>query len=76
MAEKWREAGLTGAEALRGKSTPAGRGPPFLAIAVIRFASNEDFLSAMRGDGAAAILGDVPNFTNIEPIVQVNEQIG
>ena len=76
VAEKWGHAGLTGAEALRGHSTPDRRDPPFIAIAVIRFGSMEDFQAAMQGEGAAAILGDIPNFTNIQPIVQINEQIG
>lgn len=76
VAEKWGDAGLTGAEALRGQFTPDGRDPPFLAIAVIRFGSMEAFQAAMQGEGAAAILGDIPNFTNIRPIVQINEQIG
>ena len=49
-------------------SSPA----PFLAIGTMYFDSVEDFGNAF-GQNAEKIMGDLPNFTNSEPVVQVSE---
>lgn len=72
----WTNSGLLGAEAIRGVAAADGSEPPYLAMAIIRFSSMEAFQAAMGSEGAKAILGDIPNFTNVEPIVQINEPIG
>lgn len=72
----WAEAGLTGAEALRGTAAADGSEAPFVAIALLRFASMEGFRAAMGGQHAAEIIADVANFTNIQPVIQLNEPIG
>jgi len=76
VAKSWADAGLTGAEALRGAAGGDGGEPPFLAIALIRFDSMESFQAAMAGPHAAVIVGDIANFTNVQPVIQVNERIG
>lgn len=76
VAEKWAGAGLEGAEALRGAGTPDGKEAPFLAIALLRFRSIDDFRAAAGGEAGAAIFRDIPNFTDVRPVVQVNEPIG
>jgi uncharacterized protein (TIGR02118 family) len=72
----WAEAGLTGAEALRGTAAADGSEASFVAIALLRFASMDAFRAAMGGPHAAEIIGDVANFTNIQPVIQINEPIG
>ena len=76
VAARWADAGLTGAEALRGVGTPDGSEPPYLAIALLRFASAEAMREATGGEHAAEIFADIPNFTNVRPVVQVNQAIG
>jgi len=76
VAERWSEAGLTGAEALRGIAAPGGGDPPFYAIALIRFASLDALQAAMGGPHAGEIMGDIANFTDVDPVVQVNDLIG
>lgn len=76
VASRWRDAGLVGAEALRGISTPDGSEAAFLAIALIRFQSPEHLREALTGEHAAEVMSDIANFTNIQPVLQVNERIG
>ena len=67
---------LTSARALRGTSATDGGDSPFLGIALMSFPSSAAMNTAMSGQGAAAILGDIRNFTKVRPIVQINEPIG
>ena len=76
VAERWRGAGLLGVEALRGVGAPDGGPPPFFAIALIRFGSPDQFRAAATGEHAAEIMGDIANFTDVAPLLQVNETIG
>lgn len=56
----------------------AGRTPddtiPYLAIGYLYFDSIEDYQNAF-GPNASKILDDIPNYTNIQPIVQISEVI-
>ena len=56
----------------------SGRTPeesvPFLAIGYLYFKSVEAY-SAAFGPNAKQILGDIPNYTNIQPRVQISEVI-
>jgi uncharacterized protein (TIGR02118 family) len=53
-------------------SDPAGDKAPYLAIAYLKFNSADSLQKALAKHGAE-ILGDIPNYTKIEPIMQVNE---
>ena len=75
LTERWAEAGLERVEALRGLAGADGGEPPFLAQALLRFSSLESFSAAIGGEHAPEIMGDIANFTNVRPIVQVNEEI-
>ena len=44
----------------------------FASVGTMHFDSVEDFGNTF-GPHAAKIMGDLPNFTNIEPIVQISE---
>lgn len=75
VTARWRDAGLQGVEALRGVAGADGGDAPFLAMAMIRFDSLASFQSAVGGPHAAEIMGDIANFTNVRPVVQVNAPI-
>jgi uncharacterized protein (TIGR02118 family) len=64
--------GLVSCEFDKGVSDPAGGKAPYLAIAYLKFNSVDDLQKALAKHGAE-IIGDVPNYTKIEPIMQVNE---
>lgn len=56
----------------------SGRTPgdpiPYLAIGYLYFDSLEAYQNAF-GPNAEKILGDIPNYTNIQPLVQISEVI-
>ncbi|AKO51107.1 ethyl tert-butyl ether degradation protein EthD [Marinobacter psychrophilus] len=60
------ESGLAG-------GTP-GEAPTYIAMGHLYFDSPSDFEAAF-GPHAKEILGDIPNFTNVQPTVQVSEVI-
>jgi uncharacterized protein (TIGR02118 family) len=64
--------GLMSCEMDKGVSDPAGGKAPYLAIAHLKFNSADDLQKALAKHGAE-IVGDIPNYTKIEPIMQVNE---
>ena len=49
-----------------------GSRPSFAAMAHLSFDSVEAFQSAF-GPHAGAIMGDIPNYTDIEPIIQLSD---
>jgi uncharacterized protein (TIGR02118 family) len=51
-----------------------GSSAPFVAIANLYFNSMEAFGQAFAG-GAPILMADLPNFTDIEPVIQINEVI-
>ena len=76
VVSRWRDAGLVGAEALRGVSAADGTEAAFFAMAFIRFETLDQFRAAVAGEHASEILGDIANFTSVQPMMQVNEIIG
>ena len=76
VAQRWANAGLVGAQALRGVSGVDGSEPAFLAIALLHFESFDRFRAAVTGEHASEIMADIANFTSVQPVLQVNEAIG
>ncbi|BBL70944.1 EthD family reductase [Methylogaea oryzae] len=54
-----------------GGATP-GSAPAYLAMCHFHFSTADDFLQAFMPH-APELQGDMPNYTDIEPIVQINE---
>jgi len=52
--------------------TDPGSKPTYIVICHFLFDSVEDFLAAFKPN-AEALRGDMPNYTDIEPIIQFNE---
>ena len=66
-------------DALKAASYDAGLGggapgsaAPYAAIANLYFDSVESFQQAFAG-GATTLMADLPNFTDIEPVIQLSE---
>ena len=66
-------------DALKGATVEKGLGSvvpgsiaPFAGMGNMYFESIEDFGNAF-GPNAEKIMGDLPNFTNIEPTIQISE---
>jgi uncharacterized protein (TIGR02118 family) len=64
--------GLVRHEADRGvASAQPGALAPFVAVGYMYFNNMQDFQKCMAN--AAAMMADVPNFTNVQPQVQISE---
>jgi uncharacterized protein (TIGR02118 family) len=64
--------GLVSREFDNGVSDPGGDKAPYLAISYLKFNSADELQMALARHGAE-IVGDIPNYTKIEQIMQVNE---
>ena len=71
---RWAVVGLVGGEALLGKSGPGGSEPPYFAIGIIHFDTIENLQAALNGEHAGEVMGDIANFTNAQPVVQINDR--
>jgi uncharacterized protein (TIGR02118 family) len=69
---KLKPEGLVSCEFDKGVADGAGGKPSFTAVAHLVFNSVGDFQKAM-GKHGKEILGDLPNYTTIQPTIQVNE---
>jgi uncharacterized protein (TIGR02118 family) len=65
--------GFRGVSVERGVGGGAPGSPPaYIALCHFQFTSAEAFLEAFMPH-AAELQGDIPNYTSVEPIIQVNE---
>ena len=46
---------------------------PYVAAVHFEFPSVDSFRSAMASDATGAVMADIPNYTNINPVIQVSE---
>jgi len=73
VAEKWGGMGLNNARIVKGVSGgEPGSPPPYQVMAVVEFESAEAFQNAVAEHGAE-IFGDIPNFTDVQPTVQISD---
>ena len=56
----------------RGGGAEPGSKPAYLAIGYLTFDSVDAFQKSF-GPHAGEIVGDIPNYTNIQPIIQISE---
>lgn len=65
--------GFKGVSVERGMGGPAPGSPaPYVAMCHFLFTSAEDFMAAF-GPHAATLQGDMPNYTDVTPVIQLNE---
>jgi uncharacterized protein (TIGR02118 family) len=60
-----------GIQVLKGVASPAGA-PAFLCVGRIPAKSIEEFTAVMEKQGAP-LLADIPNYANVEPVIQFDE---
>lgn len=68
VKERWGPMGLEDVQLVRGVGTPDGSPAPYQVIALLSFRSLQHFQDAV-GAHAEEILGDVPNFTSVQPVI-------
>ncbi|MBO9558689.1 MAG: EthD family reductase [Caulobacter sp.] len=66
---------LTDVQVIKGLSSPDGGPAPFVLITHLTFASPEAMAGALGGQRGAEVAGDVVNFTDIVPVVQVGAPV-
>lgn len=67
---------LVSARAVKGLGTPDPDTPaPYQVMAILEFESM-DVLNKMLEAHGGEILGDIPNFTDTSPVIQVSENLG
>ncbi len=59
-------------EVTKGTETPSGTPASFLYAARIRIRSLDEYQAAIAQHGAQ-IIGDIPNYTDVQPTVQIDE---
>jgi len=75
VGEKWGGMGLKGARVLKGiAGGEPGSSAPYRVMAVVDFESLEAFQAAVEAHGGE-IFGDIPNFTNVTPVVQISDVV-
>lgn len=70
VLERLSPLGLVRVEMDRGVAEADGGEPPFTAAGHLYFESLEELQDALDAQGED-VMADVPNFTNLEPVVQV-----
>jgi uncharacterized protein (TIGR02118 family) len=72
LVSRFKPEGMVGCEFDKGVSDVAGDKPPYVAIAYLEFNSLDELQKALFKHGQE-ILADIPKYTKIQPIMQVNE---
>jgi|SRR4051812_18058210 uncharacterized protein (TIGR02118 family) len=75
VKERWTSQGLEKIQIVRAAATPDGSPPSFSIMALLSFSSAADFQTAAATHGTE-IFADIPKFTNVSPIVQINDVVG
>lgn len=71
VRERWTPMGLHEAKVVKGVGTPDGQAAPFQVMALLTWDSADAFQFAAERHGAE-IFGDIPKFTDVQPVVQIN----
>ena len=72
VGTRWKNCGLREAKVLSGVGAPGGGAPTYSVIALLTFDSAADFDQAVARHGAE-VIGDIPNFSSVQPVIQVND---
>ncbi len=75
VAERWGPLGLKGATVVKGLAGPEPGSPAtYQVMALVEFETSEAFEKAVAAHGEE-IFGDIPNFTDTQPVVQINDVV-
>ena len=72
---KFKPFGLEGWRVLKAVGTPFGGKPAYSIIANLEFATADQFRAAVAAEGGP-VFGDVPNFSNKDPVVVIADLVG
>ncbi len=72
VGERWGNMGLREAKVLQGVGAPEGGAATYSVIALLTFESAGAVQQAMAQHGKE-IVADIANFTNVTPVIQVND---
>ncbi len=72
--EKFKPFGIKGWRVLKAVGAPFGE-PMYSIIATLEFDTPEQFKAAVAAEGGP-VFGDVPNFSNKEPVVVIGDVVG
>ncbi len=72
VRDRWSPHGLQDIKIMRGVHGPDGLPPTFVLMALLTFASMDEFKAAADQHGKE-IFADIPNFTDAKPVLQFNE---
>jgi len=72
VGERWNPMGLREAKILQGVGAPGGGAATYSVMALLTFDSAAALEQAMARHGQE-IVGDIANFTNVQPVIQVND---
>ncbi len=67
--------GFTGWRVARFIGTPQGSKPTYSIVATLEFDHPDQFKAALAAEGGV-VLGDVPNFSNKEPVIMIGDVVG
>ncbi len=71
----WDDKGMNSLKLIKGVATPDPKTPaPYQVVAILDFDSLEAFQGAVAAAGAE-VMGDIPNFTDVAPVVQISENL-
>jgi uncharacterized protein (TIGR02118 family) len=74
VREKLEPLGMIRAEVDRGVAGGPGQPAPFFAAAHLIFETPEKFQQAFASAGAE-LMADIPNYTDVEPQIQISEMV-
>ncbi len=74
LKERWSNMGMDNVRLVRGLGLADGGEAAYRVITLMSFRSMQDFQNA-AGAHVAEIIGDIPNFTDAPPVVQISEDI-
>ena len=75
VEEKFKSFGIEGWRVLKAVGTPSGDKPAYSVIANLEFDTADQFLAAVAAEGGP-VFGDVPNFSNKDPVVVIGDLVG
>lgn len=73
VKERWGES-LRGVEVHKGLTGAGGTAETYVTVAGLKFDDVPAFEAALAAH-AEEIMGDIPNFTNIQPVIQIEEEL-
>ena len=75
VGERFKPFGLKQWRVVRSAGTLEGSAAAFTIAAILEFDAPDQFRAATAAEGAT-VFGDVPNFTDIKPVLMISELVG